>query len=88
MAKCVNINHPDFKELVSKFNIHPAILAAEMGIWMEKNNTDNWPALEQLDIFKSSNIGQPDVSELKSFLQTANEITIKEIGRASCRERV
>lgn len=79
MAKCININHPDFKELVAKSNIHPAILAAEMGVWMEKNNTNNWPALEQLDIFKPSNVGQSDVSELKSFLQTANEITIKDI---------
>ena len=50
MAKCININHPDFKKLASESGIHPAILAAQMGVWMEKNNTDEWPKLEQLNV--------------------------------------
>jgi len=49
MAKCVNTNHPDFNRLVESSGLHPAILSAKMGVWMEENNTDEWPTLEQLN---------------------------------------
>jgi hypothetical protein len=79
MAKCININHPEFKKLASKSGIHPAILAAEMGVWMEKNNTDEWPRLEQLDIFKQVNLSPTDTQLFKTFLQESTDITVKDI---------
>ena len=49
MAKCVNINHPDFLGLVDETGMHPAVLSAKMGVWMEQNNTDEWPNVDQLN---------------------------------------
>lgn len=79
MAKCININHPDFKKLVSESDIHSAILAAQMGVWMEKNNTDNWPTLEQLDSFKPVLREVTDIDLLKEFLKSASDITITDV---------
>lgn len=53
MAKCVNINHPDFLRLVDATGMHPAVLSAKMGVWMEQNNTDEWPSVDQLNLLKS-----------------------------------
>ena len=54
MNKCVNIKSLDFIELVRQSGLHPAILSAKMGVWMEQNNTDEWPSLEQLGLSSSS----------------------------------
>ena len=54
MNKCVSINHPDFIELVRQSGLHPAILSAKMGVWMESNSTDEWPSLEQLGLSSGS----------------------------------
>jgi len=48
MNKCVNINHPEFKELLSQSAIDPISLAADISIWQDKNDTDLFPTLEQL----------------------------------------
>ena len=52
MIKCVNINHPDFDQLLKDSGMDPIALSAEMGVWMEENNTDEWPTLEQWGIIK------------------------------------
>ena len=78
MAKCVNINHPDFLRLVDETGMHPAVLSAKMGVWMEQNNTDNWPTLEQLNInkpFVSENKGVSLDSKLLQFLNNLNFTT-------------
>jgi hypothetical protein len=53
MAKCVNIKHPDFRTLMDVTGLDSAILSAQMGVWMEENNTNEWPSLEQLGIVVS-----------------------------------
>jgi hypothetical protein len=50
MTKCVNINHPDFKRLAIQSNLNPHILSAKIGVWMEENNTDEFPTLNDLGI--------------------------------------
>ena len=50
MATCVNKSHPEFLELVQKSGINPDILAAKIGVWMEKNGVDSFPDLEQLNL--------------------------------------
>ena len=55
MAKCINKNHPDFLELVDQLGIDPMILSAKMGVWMENNNSDEWPTLEQLGLIDNYN---------------------------------
>jgi hypothetical protein len=79
MAKCVNINHPDFNRLVESSGLHPVILSAKMGVWMEKNNTDNWPTLEQLDLVKSISREPSSIDLFKDFLITATDITVSDI---------
>ena len=50
MIKCININHPDFKDLVENSGVDALNLSTKMGVWMEENNTEEWPTLEQLGI--------------------------------------
>jgi len=78
MAKCININHPEFKKLASESGIHPAILAAQMGVWMEKNNTDEWPRLEQLNV----------VSGLSTVFEKKFEPAIKDVFNGNTYERI
>ena len=49
MKHCINLKSPDFQALVKESNIHPAVLAAKMSVYMDKNNTSEWPSLDQLD---------------------------------------
>ena len=50
MAKCVNIKHPDFNRLLQESGLDAMRLAGEIGAWMDKYNTDEWPSLDQLGI--------------------------------------
>ena len=63
MANCINKNHPDFLKLEKESGLDGIVLAAKMGVWMDKNNSEEWPTLEQLGIEGKSNI-KPGVSEL------------------------
>lgn len=71
MSKCININHPEFKELVKQTNLDPLRLSTKMGLWMEKNNTDAWPTLEQLGIYSNKSL----TYRLTSFLNNLNVTT-------------
>jgi hypothetical protein len=62
MANCININHPDFLALVRKSGLNRGTLSGMMGVWMDENNTDEWPTLEQLGI--ESNQIKPGVEEI------------------------
>jgi len=48
MKHCVSLASEAFKSLVNESKMHPIMLAAKMGVWMDKNNTDEWPTLDQL----------------------------------------
>lgn len=50
MNSCINLNDTSFKALVKESGLHPAILSAKMGVWMEKHNTEEWPTLKQLGV--------------------------------------
>ena len=78
MAECININHPEFKKLASESGIHPAILAAQMGVWMEKNNTDEWPRLEQLNV----------VSGLSTVFEKKFEPVVKDVFNVKNSEKI
>lgn len=49
MNRCVNINHPEFKELLNQSSLDPISLAADVSIWQDKNDTDLFPTLRQLN---------------------------------------
>lgn len=48
MNKCININHPEFKKLVEESKMNPLILKSKVGVWQEKNDTYDFPTLEEL----------------------------------------
>ena len=58
MNKCININHPEFKKLVEESKMNPLILKSKVGVWQEKNNSDDFPTLEELGIVQEApNLG-------------------------------
>lgn len=61
MGKCINLSHPEFKNLVETSGLDPLILASKIKTYWEKtNNTDIFPTLEELGL----NTIKPGVSEL------------------------
>lgn len=48
MNKCININHPEFKKLVEESKMNPLVLKSKVGVWQEKNDTDEFPSMEEL----------------------------------------
>jgi hypothetical protein len=46
--RCINLGHPEFKELLSQSQLDPISLAADISIWQDKNNSDLFPTLDQL----------------------------------------
>ena len=80
MAKCININHPDFNELVEASGLHPAILSAKMGVWMEQNNTEEWPTIEQLDTILSKKQVIPNQFDYIAS-EVVNQITWKDVAK-------
>ena len=50
MSKCIITSSKEFQSLTEMSGISSIELAAKMNLWMENNNTDVWPTLEQLGI--------------------------------------
>ena len=52
MAKhCINIGSPEFKKLVEETNSDPLELAANISLWQDSNNTDEFPSVNQVKRF-------------------------------------
>ena len=48
---CINFKHPEVTKMAGELNIHPAVLAAKMGVWQNQNNIeDRFPTKEELYI--------------------------------------
>lgn len=68
MKHCINLKSPDFQALVKESNMHQAVLAAKMSVYMDQNNTSEWPTLDQLDggisyVLKAADILLSDKAE-------------------------
>lgn len=50
MSKCANQSHPDFIDLMNKTGVNRTILAAQVSLWMDKNNTDVIPSMKDIDL--------------------------------------
>ena len=48
--RCINQNHPDFIDLLRKTGSNPKILAAQVSVWMDENNTDNIPSTKDIGL--------------------------------------
>ena len=68
MSKCINTSSVEFKSLTEMSGISSIELAAKMNLWMEENNTDVWPSLEQLGLTteKSEEVSEP-ISETETI---------------------
>ena len=74
MDKCINTKHPEFIKLAKQVNMNPLILKSKIGVWQEKNNSDDFPTLEELGINNNNNIKE-GVAELFDSNETlANEV--------------
>lgn len=47
---CINVSHPDYIALESSAGIHPSALQAMISVWMDKNGSDRFPSVEELNI--------------------------------------
>ena len=74
MAKCINITHPDFVSLVNQSNLDALQLSAKMGVWMEKNDTDEWPTLNQLTFDRL--IASPKSRQIENIIRSELPIEI------------
>ncbi len=76
MNRCVNINHPEFKELLSQLNLDPISLAADISIWQDKNDTDLFPTLSQLSnpiqdlISVAPEYGEGTTEQVQAFIDS------------------
>ena len=48
--RCINQNHADFIDLLRKTGSNPKILAAQVSVWMDENNTDNIPSTKDIGL--------------------------------------
>lgn len=74
MNNCVNMNHKDFKDLAEMSGLNPLDLALKMGVWMNNNNTTEWPTLEQLRLKSTASIVKPGVKDVFELTPKLAEI--------------
>lgn len=76
MSKCVNQSHLDFIELINKTGVNRAILAAQVSLWMDRNNTNSIPSMKDLDLNYTLKTA-PDL--YKKYNLINNNGTLKEL---------
>ena len=54
MSYCINVNHPEYLELLETSNLKPALLKAKIAVWMQENNSTDFPTLEELNVSSGS----------------------------------
>ena len=52
---CINRSHPEFKRLVALSGENPSLVAINATIWMEDNNTTEFPTIDDLDFSTKKN---------------------------------
>ena len=70
--RCVNISHPDFRNLLDGSGLELAVLRAKVGLWMEQNdNFEEFPTLAELGLKKNFSIpgaALKQVDELRKLI--------------------
>jgi ABC-type bacteriocin/lantibiotic exporter with double-glycine peptidase domain len=54
MAHCINLSHPEFQQMASQVDIPAIELAARINVWQDKNDTDEFPKLEDIEFERIS----------------------------------
>jgi len=85
MSKCINKSHPEFKQLLLDTEVNPLIVAAKVGIWMEQNNTEDFPTIEQIGLTSIQNTQEKQVlyqggpSRARAVIKEARDIFFNEV---------
>ncbi len=82
MSKCINKSHPEFKKLLLETDINPLTLAAKVGVWMDTNNTENFPSLKDLGLAKpkpSQILYQGGPSRGRASIKQARDLFFNEV---------
>ena len=74
MAKCININHPDYIDLLQESGLHEDVLKAKISIWMEENGEDRIPALEELAISPLMPVTQERLNQVQELFESNPEL--------------
>ena len=74
MGNCININHSEFKSLVERSGLNSIVLASKMGVWMDKNKTDEWPTLEQIGVEENTSFKKIK-DDVKSIFSSYPELS-------------
>ena len=53
MSNCVNFNSPDVVKLAGELNVSPAVAAAKIGLYQDKNGLDKFPTVDELNNTKT-----------------------------------
>ena len=74
---CVNTSHPQFKVLLEQTGLHPDLLKAEVSIWMDQNNSDSFPTMEELQLSQmtASERAMDPMAEWINEFDTLEELT-------------
>lgn len=75
MNRCVNINHPEFKELLEQSGVDPISLAADISIWQDRNDTDLFPTLNQLNSRSEVQYQKPADEGIVASEKTIRDLT-------------
>ena len=75
---CVNIAHPEFKNLLNKVDVSAPFLAARIGVWMDKNTNERFPTLEELNTIQESIEKGPQINQVLKIIDVlSNKIQRK-----------
>ena len=47
---CININHPEYLNLLDSTKENPTVLQYKISLWMDRNSTDRFPTIEELSL--------------------------------------
>ena len=86
--RCVNINHPEFKELLEQSGVDPISLAADISIWQDRNDTDFFPTLNQLNSRSEVQYQKPADEGIVASEKTIRDLTASVADRIGMSYRI
>lgn len=69
---CINISHPEYKNLLYNSKIDPIFLKAKISMWMDYNGNDSFPTIEELTAFNTNNQEYYNTNPVKAFAKLFN----------------
>jgi len=77
MKNCVNFNSPDVVKLAGELNVSPAVAAAKIGLYQDKNGLDKFPTVDELQSSNKVNYQKNQTNSNEGII--ASEKTIRDL---------